>query len=143
MPAGRPTKFTKIVIQKLEEAFLLGCSDLEACLVADVSKTALYNYQTAHPEFVERKEALKKTPIYQARKCVVDECKTNPDLALKYLERKNKKEFSLRQENINADVSKDEFESMTEAELDADNAKMISENPELLEELGYVKRGKE
>jgi hypothetical protein len=127
MPAGRPPKLTKEVILKLEEAFLLGCSDLEACLVADISKTALYNYQAKHPEFVDRKEMLKKTPIYKARKCVVEECENNPDLALKYLERKNKKEFSLRQENINADVNKKEFEEMTEEDLKAENAKLIKE----------------
>jgi hypothetical protein len=43
MPAGRPTKMTPDTVKKLEEAFLLGCSDIEACLVADISKQTLYN----------------------------------------------------------------------------------------------------
>ena len=136
MPAGRPTKMTDLTVKKLEEAFLIGCSDIEACLVADISKLTLYNYQSEHPKFIDRKEMLKKTPTYNARKCVAEEIIDNPDMALKYLERKNKKEFSLRQENINADVNKDEFEQMTEEELTESNEKMI-------EELGYVKKGEE
>lgn len=120
---GRPTKMDELTVKKLEEAFLLGCSDLEACLVADISKQTLYTYQSKHPEFTDRKEMLKKTPIYKARKCVVEACEENPDLALKYLERKNKKEFSLRTENLNAEVTKDEFESMTDSELEQEYQK--------------------
>lgn len=72
MPAGRPTVMTDEVLRKLEEAFLLGCTDLEACLVADISKTALYEYQEKHPEFAERKEALKSNPVYKARKVIIN-----------------------------------------------------------------------
>ena len=57
--AGRPTVMTKDTIAKLEEAFKCGASDLEACFYADISKDSLYNYQKKHPEFIERKEALK------------------------------------------------------------------------------------
>lgn len=123
--AGRPTVFTKEVLQKLEEAFLLGCSDLEACLVADISSASLYNYQNDHPEFLERKRILKKTPIYKARKCVVDACEENPELALKYLERKNKKEFSLRTENLNADTTVDELEKMSKEQLEEEHARLM------------------
>ena len=70
--AGRPTVMTPEVIRKFEEAFALGCSDLEACFYADVGRQALYNYQADHPEFVERKLALKKRPILLARKVVID-----------------------------------------------------------------------
>jgi len=58
---------------------------------------------------------------------VVEDIETNPDMAMKYLERKNKKEFSLRQENINAEVTKDEFEDMTKDEIAADNKRMFKE----------------
>jgi hypothetical protein len=95
---GRPTKFTPQTIAKLEEAFLLGCSDIEACLFADVSKTALYNYQHANPAFVDRKELLKKSPTFRARRSVINALEDDPDLALKYLERKEKAEFSTREE---------------------------------------------
>lgn len=95
---GRPTKFTPETIQKLEEAFAWGCTDIEACLHADISKSALYYYQDEHPEFLERKEALKNKPYLLARKSIVDRMPRDPDLSLKYLERKKKDEFSLRSE---------------------------------------------
>ena len=71
MPAGRPTKMTPETVKKLEEAFLLGCTDLEACLYGDISKQTLYNYQEKHPEFVDRKAALKSNPVMLARKIVM------------------------------------------------------------------------
>ena len=86
---GRPTKFTPEIIAKLEQAFLLGCTDVEACLYADVSKTALYNYQERNPEFVDRKEVLKSNPIMKARKVIVDALDENDVLtAHKVIERK-------------------------------------------------------
>ena len=57
---------TEAVLRKLEDAFALGCTDLEACLYADISKTTLYDYQKDHPEFAERKEKLKETPTLKA-----------------------------------------------------------------------------
>lgn len=99
MPAGRPTKMTEETVKKLEEAFLLGCSDLEACLYADISKQTLYNYQDKHPEFVDRKERLKENPVFVARRAVISEMKEDGNLALKYLERKKKDEFSIKQEH--------------------------------------------
>jgi len=96
---GRPTKMTEITVKKLEEAFALGCTDLEACLMADITKKTLYNYQDANPEFVHRKEMLKETPILAARKSVFKGFAEDSNLALKYLERKKKSEFSLRSES--------------------------------------------
>lgn len=93
-PVGRPTIMTPEVVNKLEAAFLLGCSDLEACFAADISKQTLYNYQDANPEFIDRKESLKANPIYVARSTVVREIAEKGELALKYLERKKKDEFS-------------------------------------------------
>lgn len=99
--AGRPTKMTETTIKKLEEAFALGCSDGEACFYADISKQTLYDYQAKYPQFVDRKESLKQRPVLMARQSVVKDLSSNSDLALKYLERKVKNEFSTRQENEN------------------------------------------
>lgn len=89
MAGGRPTKMTAETVQKLEEAFLLGCTDEEACLAADISKQTLYNYQDANPEFIDRKEALKSNPVYRARKVILDAL-TDGDVitANKVIERK-------------------------------------------------------
>ncbi len=100
---GRPLAVTPEVLSKLEEAFLLGCTDEEACLVADISRATLYNYQKDHPEFIERKEELKERPVYIARKSVVDALEKDPKLSLDYLQRKKKGEFAIRVENTGAD----------------------------------------
>jgi len=99
MPGGRPTVVTKEVLRKLEEAFALGCTDLEACLYADIGKSTLYDYQNANPEFLERKEELKESPVLRARTTVVKEIANDADLAMKFLERKCKKEFSTKVES--------------------------------------------
>ena len=66
-PGGRPTVMTEEVIRLLEEAFKWGCTDLEACCNADISKTALYEYCIATPEFAERKETLKNSTLLKAK----------------------------------------------------------------------------
>lgn len=72
MPGGRPTKMTPETIRKLETAFLLGCTDQEACFAADITLSTLYLYGQNNPEFSDRKELLKQNPIYKARKVIVD-----------------------------------------------------------------------
>lgn len=93
METGRPTVMTPETLRKLEEAFALGATDQEAIFYANISKTTFYDYCKEHPDFAERKEDLKETPILKARRTVVANL-DKPDMALKYLERKKKKEFS-------------------------------------------------
>lgn len=103
---SRPTVMTPTVIAKLEEAFAWGCTDREACLWANISEETLYSYQKKNPRFQSRKEALKDTPILLARKTVVEAIKKKDrTMALAYLDRKKKDEFSTRQENTGADGS--------------------------------------
>ena len=94
MPAGRPKAITEIKVRKLEEAFALGCTDVEACLFADVKSRTLYDYLKAHPDFSQRKAELKKTPVLLARTMVVKDIQTDSALALKFLERRQKSEFA-------------------------------------------------
>jgi hypothetical protein len=96
---ARPTVMTPEVIAKLEEAFAWGCTDREACLWADISPAALYLYQDKNPKFVERKDDLKETPVLLARKTVVKAIqKGDRTVAMQYLERKKKDEFSTKTE---------------------------------------------
>ncbi len=96
---GRKTVMTPEIIDKLEGAFSLGCTDIEACFMANISKTTLYNYQNTHPDFLERKEQLKDSLILQARHVIYDALQNNDkEMAKWYLERKKKSEFSTRQE---------------------------------------------
>ena len=116
MAGGRPTVVNDEVLLKLEEAFALGCTDLEACFYADIGTSTLYKYQEKNPEFAERKAALKEKPVLQARQSVISNMKEDGNLALKYLERKKKDEFSLKSEvDLNAnhtvtDISEEELD---------------------------------
>lgn len=96
---GRPTVMTPKTIEKLEEAYRNGASDIEACLIADIATGTLYKYQNEHPDFIERKEALKKNTSYIAKTVVTKEIKAgNVAVSQWWLERKEKAEFSTRQE---------------------------------------------
>ena len=98
--AGRPTVMTQDVVNKLEQAWSMGCSDVEACLHADISKQTLYDYQAKHPEFVDRKERLKEMLVLKARTVIADALNRKDENTAKwYLERKAKNEFSTKVEN--------------------------------------------
>jgi hypothetical protein len=96
---GRPTVMTPETIARLEDAFLIGATDKEACLVANIGMTTLYAYCQENPEFAERKEALKDTPKYKARKNVSVAIESgDKQVSQWYLERKVKDEFAQRTE---------------------------------------------
>ena len=101
--AGRPSVMTETVLALLKEAFLLGCPDVEACLYAEIDEATLYRYQEANPDYASKKARWKKTPSFMARKKVVESIDEDYELALKYLERKEKQEFSPRSEHTGAD----------------------------------------
>ena len=89
---GRPTVMDDEVLNKLREAFAMGCTDEEACLHAEISPATLYNYQKENEEFLEEKKQLKNNPMLQARSTVVRNLR-NVDTAKWYLEKKARKEF--------------------------------------------------
>ena len=96
MAGGQPTKMTPETVKVLEEAFMLGCSDQEACFCAGISKQTLYNYQAKHPEYVDRKEVLKQNPFYLARRVTVDALLDNDRaMASKVLDRKEGSKLAL------------------------------------------------
>ena len=99
LDTGRPTKLTPETIDKLRTAFLMGCSDIEACLYADISKTALYNYQQKNPDFVDQKEQWKEQLTLKARTVIASALNNKDENTAKwYLERKAKNEFNTRTE---------------------------------------------
>ena len=96
---GRPSSVTSETLAKLEQAFSLGCSDLEACIYADVSPSILYRFQEKNPEFRERKEMLKQKLVLKARTVVAEALKNKDENTAKwYLERKARDEFAAKQE---------------------------------------------
>lgn len=97
---ARPTKLDETTIKKLEEAFIIGASIKEACFYADITTQTFYNWKAENPELFDRFEQLQLSPIFKARKTLVGALETNPNLALKYLERKLKTEFGEDKEPI-------------------------------------------
>lgn len=91
---ARPSKLTKTVVKKLEDAFVLGANVEEACFNAGISKQTYYNWQDENEELFDRFEQLKLSPVLKARRTVVEALETDHRFALKYLERKKKDEFS-------------------------------------------------
>lgn len=104
---GRPTVMTAEVLNKLEYGFMKGLTDVQCCNYADISPATLYNYCNEHPDFLERKEQLKNSPSVKAKLNIVEAIEEgNPELSKWWLERKEKNEFSTKQE-IDASVDTD------------------------------------
>jgi hypothetical protein len=125
-PVGRPTLMTEETLKKLEDAFLVGASDKEACFIAGISATTLYNYQLAHPEYVERKEALKDMPKFKARKNIVEKINSGDvPTSQWYAERKAKDEFSQRNEQTgaNGEALKITFDNAFASKTEGDHTK--------------------
>lgn len=92
------SKMTPEVITKLEFAYIGGHTDEEACLIAGINVVTLHRYFEKNPEFKDKKKLLINTPILKARQTLNKAIETNPDIALKFLERKKKDEFGLKTE---------------------------------------------
>ena len=97
------------VVSKLEFSWALGASDAEAAFLAEISPAALSRLLADDPKISERKEALKNKPVLEARKCLVEAIRTDPELALKYLERVRKNEFSTKSEVSHRDMTIEEL----------------------------------
>ncbi len=104
---GRPTVMTDEVVSKLEYGFMRGMNITECCHYADISRTAFYEYLDKNPEFPNRMEELRSHPATRAKLNVVEAIENgDTDLSKWWLERRNKDEFSTKQE-IDADVKGD------------------------------------
>ena len=87
---GRPEKITPDVLQKLEDAFSNSAPDTEACFYAGIAPKTLYNYQTRHPKFIQRKEALKSSPNLRARTNIINAMnQSNTEVSKWWLEKKD------------------------------------------------------
>lgn len=96
---GRNTVMTPEIINKLELAYAMDMTDLEACVFAGIGKTAFYDWQKLNPEFTERKEELRAALGTKAKANVAREVrKGNIEMSRWWLERRRKSEFSTRQE---------------------------------------------
>ena len=104
---GRPTVMTDEIVGKLEYGFMKGLNVTECCHYADISRTAFYDYLEKHPEFTDRIESLRSNPSTRAKLNVVEAIEHgDTGLSVWWLERRNKDEFSTKQE-VSADVKGD------------------------------------
>lgn len=109
---GRPSVMTKEMIGKLEMLFAKGLSDREACLIANINPSTLYDYCNEHPDFSERKELLKEQIKTTAKLNVAEAIeKKDIDMSKWYLERKARDEFSTKQE-ISGDIAIKKLEDL-------------------------------
>ena len=90
-------------LANIKEYLEVGCSLHEACLHGLIPYRTMKQYYDEDDNVRKKVDRLQNTPILMARTCVVTDMASNSDLALKYLERKKKDEFSLRHETTGAD----------------------------------------
>ncbi len=116
---------------KLEVAFAEGNNDDMACTFAEITLDQLYYYtRRINPAFQVRKEQLKVTPVLAANAVIVKAVSDYTDeqgnfhpadieTAKWYLERKRKKEFSLRSEFVRQDKNDFNMEDKDKIKLEA------------------------
>lgn len=125
---GRPSAMTKDVVQKLEAAFAWGYNDDEAAIYAGVARTTVHNYATKYPSFLDKKDELKKRVNMHAKSNITKLIKLgDKEMSRWWLERRCKKEFSLRTEHTGKDgVSLAQIAVVTEKEFE-EAAKRLEE----------------
>ena len=84
-----PVKLTKETIQKIEQVASMDGTIEEMCSYADISTQTYYNWMASFPKWKDRLERLRQKPVLKARSSVIRNL-DDPDLALRYLERKKK-----------------------------------------------------
>jgi len=94
---GRPSKLTKELIGKLETAASLDCTIKEMCFYSGINPDTYYEWIKKDKKLSDRITALRNTPVLMARQELCKGLKGNPELSLKYLERKRPNEFSPKQ----------------------------------------------
>lgn len=91
---------TPEAIGKLELVWSRGGSDSNACDFAGVGKDALYDYQKKYPDFADRKRQLKSQLTIKSLDNIGGQINRGDiELSKWWLERKEKAEFSARQEH--------------------------------------------
>lgn len=101
---GRPPVMTPDTLAKLETAFSMWLPDEQACLYAEIDPSTLYRYQEKNPKFWERKALLKQNVTMHARMNVAERVILwSAEDSWKWLERRERAEFSTRQEVTGAD----------------------------------------
>ena len=90
---------TEAVVGKLHNAFAIGATVEEACRFAGISRDAFYEHSKKNPKFTDTIDGVKDRPILKSKSLIIKSINDgNLSMAQWYLERKCKKEFSVRTE---------------------------------------------
>lgn len=92
----KPTKMTKETIAKLEAAFAVDASIIEACFYAGIDDSTYYRFKKENKEKCEQMERLRLKPILAARERIAKSVQTSDQMASWFLERKRKNEFATK-----------------------------------------------
>lgn len=86
------------IVRKLEEAFRWDCTVIEACAYAKIARSTYYRLMEEHPEFSDRMIAAQQWPYIAAKKILFAHMleKQDAQLALKFLERRQREHYSVR-----------------------------------------------
>ena len=99
--AGRPSVMTTENIDKLEEGFLMGYTDREACFSAGIGETTLYDYIAKNPEYSARKAALKDNMKMLAKKVLTEAMAGGDKDIAKFVAERRDPDFVRKTENKN------------------------------------------
>ncbi len=117
---GRPLSMTVPTLRKLQMAFLVDCTNAEACSYAGIGTTAFYDFQKKYPEFAELKAKWKGTYIMAARMNIAKEVikKKSIDDSWKVLRAKRRNEYAEKHivENENV-VTVEELEQISNGDI--------------------------
>jgi hypothetical protein len=92
---GRPTVFNQTTVHKLEQAFMIGSTVEEACILSGVSRSAYYKQLNKDPDFMDRMAYFQAIPVLVARYTVFTAIRNgDAKVAMWYLERKRREEFA-------------------------------------------------
>lgn len=81
-------------IQKLDEAFAIGSSIVQACSYADISTQTYYNMTKEKPELLDRFSRLREKPILKAKYNIVKDLQAgNIETSKWYLQKRVPEEF--------------------------------------------------
>ncbi len=102
--AGAPSKLDKKEIrEKFLAAAAFAMNTTACCAYAGITRQTYYSYIEKHPNFLDEVEANNQIPYQKAVQTVVKAASKDPKIAMQYLERTKKDEFSVRQEITGAD----------------------------------------
>lgn len=117
-PVGRPRAITPEIIEKLKDAFKLGCTNEEACYYAEIGKSTFYDFIKEYPEISEEFNECKHYEKIKARMVIHNALEHNDkDTAKWYLERKAKDEFSTKVEMKHSGEINNPYANLSTEEL--------------------------